>query len=136
MRHWTFPRAAAALTAASALAIGGSLGTADATNTVRIKSRISIEGHGLDFKGRVRSSNVACKEGRHVSLYRRLSNGGRQRLGVDITGPNGKWHITVSGFAGVTMSQFYAKARQRKEGTAGTIFVCKSARSETTPYEP
>ena len=110
--------------------------TADATRKVRIPSRITIEQHGsLTFHGRVKSENAGCKDARHVSLYRRLSDGGRQRLGVDVTGPNGKWRITVSGFAGVSLSHFYAKVRQRKEGTAGTIFVCKSARSETTAFE-
>jgi hypothetical protein len=70
-----------------------------------------------------------------VSLYRKLSDGSRQRVGLFVTGPNGKWHITVSGSAGISMSRFYAKVRQRKEGTAGTIFVCKSADSEVTRAE-
>jgi len=131
MRHRT-TRIAVAAAVASAL----TLGTADATRTVRIPSRITIEQHGsLTFHGRVKSENAGCKDARHVSLYRRGTDGSRQRLGVDVTGPNGKWRITVSGFAGVSLSHFYAKVRQRKEGTAGTIFVCKSARSETTAFE-
>src|SRR5256714_914060 len=131
MRHRT-TRIAIAAVAASAL----TLGTADATQTVRIPSRITIEQHGsLRFHGKVKSENAGCKDGRHVSLYRRGTDGSRQRLGVLVTGPNGKWHITVSGFAGVSLSHFYAKVRQRKEGTAGTIFVCKSAHSETPPFE-
>jgi hypothetical protein len=133
MRHRTV-RIAAAATVVSALALGSALTAADATNTVRIASQISIQGHGLVFKGRVTSSNAGCEQGRHVSLYRRLSGGGRQRLGVDITPASGKWKVTVSGFAGVSMSHFYAKVRRRSEGTAGTIFVCKSARSVTIPF--
>ena len=85
--------------------------------------------------GKVKSENAACKDARHVSLYRRGTDGSRQRLGVFVTGPSGKWHITVSGFAGVSLSHFYAKVRRRAEGTAGTIFVCKSADSETTAFE-
>src|SRR5689334_1778585 len=108
------------------------LGTADATRTVRIASRITIESHDLHFHGKVKSENSACKDARHVSLYRVLSDGHRQRMGTFVTGPNGKWHVTVSGFAGVSMTHFYAKVRQRKEGTAGTIYVCKSADSERT----
>jgi hypothetical protein len=135
MRHRT-TRFAAAATAVSALALGAGLTTADATNTVRIPSEISIEAHGLVFKGKVTSSNAACKQGRSVSLYRRLSGGGRQKLGHATTSASGKWKVTVSGFAGVSMSNFYAKVRRRAEGTAGTIFVCKSADSETTPFEP
>jgi hypothetical protein len=131
MRHRTTCIAAVALATSAA-----TLGTADATNTVRIPSRITIEQHGsLTFHGRVKSENAGCKDGRHVSLYRRGTDGSRQRLGVDVTGPNGKWRITVSGFAGVTLSHFYAKVRRRAEGTAGTIFVCKSADSETTAFE-
>jgi hypothetical protein len=130
MRHrivWT------AVVASAAFAF--TFATADATNTVRIPSRITIESHGLNFHGKVKSENAGCKDGRHVSLYRKFSDGSRQRVGVFVTGPNGKWHITVSGSAGISMSRFYAKVRQRKEGTAGTIFVCKSARSEVTRAE-
>jgi hypothetical protein len=131
MRHRTTCIAAVAI-ATSAV----TLGTADATNTVRIASRITIEQHGsLTFHGKVKSENAGCKDARHVSLYRRGTDGSRQRLGVDVTGPNGKWRITVSGFAGVSLSHFYAKVRRRAEGTAGTIFVCKSADSETTAFE-
>jgi hypothetical protein len=122
---------AALATAATAFTFA----TADAANTVRIESRITIESHGLRFHGKVKSENAGCKDGRHVSLYRILSDGSRQRVGIFITGPNGKWHITVSGSAGISMSRFYAKVRQRREGTAGTTFVCKSARSERTPVE-
>jgi hypothetical protein len=109
--------------------------TADATRTVRIASRITIESHGLNFHGKVKSENSGCKDARHVSLYRKFSDGSRQRVGVFVTGPSGKWHITVSGSAGISFSRFYAKVRQRKEGTAGTIFVCKSADSEVTRAE-
>jgi hypothetical protein len=109
--------------------------SADATKKVRIPSRITIESHGLHFHGKVKSENAGCKDQRHVSLYRVFSDGSRQRVGVFVTGSNGKWHITVSGSAGITFSRFYAKVRQRKEGTAGTIFVCKSADSERTRVE-
>ena len=116
-------------------AMAFTLGTAEATRTVRIASRITIESHGLNFHGKVKSENSGCKDARHVSLYRVFSDGSRQRVGLFVTGPNGKWHATVSGSTGISMSTFYAKVRQRKEGTAGTIFVCKSADSEVTRAE-
>ena len=122
------------IASASIVAFACMLGVAAATNTVRIASHVSIRSNGLHFSGKVTSPNAACKQGRHVSLYRRLSNGDRQRLGVDVTPANGKWHVTVSGFAGVSLSHFYAKVRQRSEGTAGTIFVCKSAHSPTIAF--
>ena len=103
-------------------------GTA-AARTVVINSAVSIKSADLRFSGRVTSPNSACKDGRRVTLYRRLSNGGHQKLGSFTTGASGKWHVTVSGFAGVTLSRFYAKVKQRSEGAAGTTFVCRSARS-------
>jgi hypothetical protein len=105
-------------------------GTA-AARTVIIDSAVSIKSEGLKFSGRVTSPNSACKDGRRVTLYRRLSGGGHQKLGGFTTGASGKWHVTVSGFAGVTLSRFYAKVKRRSEGAAGTTFVCRSARSLT-----
>lgn len=119
------------IAAVAVAAVFLALGVADATRTVRIASHISIKSNGLAFSGKVTSPNAACKGNRSVSLYRRLSGGHRQRMGVFVTGTSGRWHITVSGFAGVSMSRFYAKVRRRSEGTAGTIFVCKSADSPT-----
>jgi hypothetical protein len=123
------------IAAASLIALFCMAGAAAATNTVHIASHVSIKSNGLHFSGKVTSPNAACKQDRHVSLYRRLSGGRRQRLGMDVTAASGKWHVTVSGFAGVSLSHFYAKVRRRSEGTAGTIFVCKSADSELTRAE-
>jgi hypothetical protein len=103
--------------------------------TVVIGSSVSIKSNGLKFSGRVTSPNSACKDGRRVTLYRRLSGGGHQKLGGFTTGASGKWHVTVSGFAGVSLSRFYAKVKQRSEGAAGTTFVCRSARSPTIPLQ-
>ena len=120
------------MVALSFAAVALTMGTADATRTVRIASHISIKSNELNFSGKVTSPNSACKSGRHVSLYKRVSGGsGRERVGVSVTGASGKWHVRVSGSAGISMAHFYAKVRQRSEGTAGTIFVCKSARSAT-----
>src|SRR5947208_13965663 len=102
MRHRT-TRIAVAAFAATAL----TLGTADATQTVRIASRITIESHGLNFHGKVKSENAGCKDARHVSLYRVFSDGSRQRVGLFVTGPNGQWRIRRTGPAGITVSRFY-----------------------------
>jgi hypothetical protein len=120
------------LVATCCIAVLALAGTA-AARTVTIGSSVSIKSDGLRFSGRVTSSNSACKDGRRVTLYRRLSGGGHQKLGGFTTGASGKWHVTVSGFAGVTLSRFYAKVKQRSEGAAGTTFVCRSARSLTIP---
>jgi len=106
--------------------------TAGATRTVRISSKVSIANHhGLHFAGRVTASNHACVEGRRVTLFRVIENGPDQALGHDVTGGNGRWSVEVSGFAGISLSHFYAKVKRRSEGTAGTIFVCRGDRSRT-----
>lgn len=129
------PRRPTVIALAAVAATALTLGTAGATHTVTIKSKITIESHDLNFHGRVKSKNDACKDHRRVVLYRKLSDGHRQAMGAFTTGPSGRWHITVSGFAGVSLSHFYARVKRRSEGAAGTIYVCKSARSETTRAE-
>jgi hypothetical protein len=104
--------------------------TATATRTVRIPSKVSIANpHGLHFVGRVTSSNHACVEQRKVVLFRVIDNGPDQVLGHDVTSSNGSWSVEVSGFAGISLSHFYAKVKRRSEGTAGTIYVCQGDRS-------
>jgi hypothetical protein len=67
---------------------------------------------------------------RRVTLYR--TNG--DVLGHARTNPRGHWKITASGSAGITMGHFFAKVKRTSQGTAGTIYVCKGARSRTIPY--
>jgi hypothetical protein len=124
-------RTVAAVTAAFAMALAGHGATALATKTVHIHSSISISGSDLHFKGHVSSSNSACEGGRRVTLYRTLSDGSSEPVGSTTSASSGKWHITVSGSAGISMSKFFAKAKRRSEGTAGTIYVCDRARSQT-----
>lgn len=119
----------AILLAAAVLVVAA---TAGATRTVRIPSKVSIANHhGLHFAGRVTSSNHACVEQRKVVLFRVIDNGPDQALGHDVTGSDGSWSVEVSGFAGISLSHFYAKVKRRSEGTAGTIYVCQADRSRT-----
>jgi hypothetical protein len=120
--------AVAALAAAS---VSG-LTAAEATRTVRIASHISIKSIGLRFSGKVTSPHSACASGRKVTLYRTNGN----VLGSTTTGSAGRWKVTASGSAGITLGHFFAKVKQRSEGTAGTIYVCKAAVSPTIPYHP
>jgi hypothetical protein len=131
MRKKTLKRVAAAASIA-ALALASSLGIAEATRTVRIASRITIESHGLTFSGRVRSGNAACESARRVTLYREHA----LVLGSTTTNAAGTWKITASGSAGITLGHFYARVKRRSEGTTGTIYVCGAARSRTIPYRP
>jgi hypothetical protein len=125
--------AIAVLTASlPAAALLPGLTTADATRTVRIASHITIKGNSLTFSGRVSSANAACRVARKVTLYRTAS----LKLGSTTTNSAGRWKITVSGSAGITLGHFYAKVAKRAEGAAGTIYVCKRARSKTIRYKP
>ena len=123
-------RQAAAAAAALATTLVVALPPAFATRTVRIASRISIQSRMLTFSGRVDSANAACDAGRRVTLYR--SNG--NVLGHARTGAGGRWRITATGSAGITLGRFFARVARRAEGTAGTIYVCRAATSRTIAY--
>jgi hypothetical protein len=112
------------------LALACGVTVAEATRTVKLASHITIAGEGLTFSGRVTSSNAACDSGRKVTLYRTPS----LKLGSTTTKSSGRWKLTASGSAGISLGHFYAKMSQRSEGTAGTIYVCKSARSKTIRF--
>jgi len=119
----------AALLALAVLVVAA---TAGATRTVRIPSQVSIANHhGLHFTGRVSSPNRLCLFERQVVLYRVIENGPDQALGREGTDDEGRWSIEVSGFAGISLSHFYARVQRRSEGTAGTIYVCRADRSRT-----
>jgi hypothetical protein len=120
--------AVAAVTAASASMFA--LATANATQTVTIATHVSIKSNGLTFSGTVTSPKAACVSGRRVTLFR--TNG--DVLGTRTTGASGRWKIAVSGSAGISLGHFFVKVKRHAEGTAGTIFVCKGARSSTIPF--
>ena len=126
------PRRALLAAAVSPLLLAAALATADATRTVMISSHITIKSRGLTFSGNVTSSKAPCRRERKVTLYRTPS----LVLGSTTTGSRGHWKITASGSAGITLGHFYAKAKRRSEGTAGTIYVCKAATSRTIAYAP
>jgi hypothetical protein len=111
------------------LALG--LGPAYASRVVRLGSHISIKSTSAGtFSGKVTSSNAACDRGRKVTLYTTTS----LKLGSKTTSASGAWKITPSGFAGISLHHFYAKVAQESQGTAGTIYVCKAAKSRAVPF--
>jgi hypothetical protein len=121
------------ITCVALLALVAALGTGSAlaSRTVTIGSAISIGSAGLRFHGKVSSPNSACAEDRKVVLYKAVQGGPDEAFGHAKTDRNGRWSIQVSGFAGVSLTPFYAKAPRRSEGAAGTIYVCSAARSKT-----
>jgi hypothetical protein len=123
-------RALAIAASVSALTLVAGVTIAFATRTVTIASHISIKSTGLTFSGRVTAKNAACDSARKVTLYRTSS----LKLGSATTNSSGHWKITASGSAGISLGHFYARVTNRSEGTAGTIYVCKAARSKTIPF--
>jgi hypothetical protein len=115
--------AAAGLAAAAVVGVA----SAHASHVVKIASHISIYSHNLTFHGKVTSPNHACVPSRRVTLYR--TNG--DVLGHTHTNSHGHWKITASGSAGISQGRFYAKVNRTSQGAAGTIYVCKGARSRT-----
>ena len=119
--------------------VAGSLAiaaVAGATQKVKIESSISIkEPKSLVFKGRVRADNENCVEDRKVVLYAKAHGGSADKVDTETTDNKGKWKIKVQGSAGITMHSFYAEVKRVSQGTAGTIYVCKSAKSEKLPPE-
>lgn len=124
-------RLAAIATSAAALALASGLTAAGATRTVKIASHITIKSNGLRFRGSVTARNAACLGGRKVTLYRTKT----LVLGTTTTNSSGGWKIAASGSAGISLGHFYATVKERREGTAGTIYVCKAAKSKTIPFK-
>jgi hypothetical protein len=134
----SFTRKALIATALAAAALTVAVGAASATHTIKVPSTISIKSDGLHFSGKVGTAKNGkpCRDQRKVVLFKVVSGGPDQALGHDITGTNGAWSITPQGSAGITLAHFYAKAKQRSDGAAGTIHVCLAAKSKTIGVTP
>jgi hypothetical protein len=114
---------ALALVAVPAIALGGGPG-----QTVELDSNVKIRESFPPFHGKVKAHNAACVEQRRVKLFKEKRSGGRRLLGFDQTDNDGKWFVEVDPLAS---GAYFAIAKRREEGTAGTTFVCLRARSRT-----
>jgi hypothetical protein len=128
-------RKLAALGAASAiavLAVALVAAPATATRTVRIASHVSIKSQSLKFSGKVTAGKYEpCVQQRKVTLFRVFDNGSNQAVGHTTTSNKGAWTIMPQGSAGISLSRFFVRVKKESQGTAGTIYVCKAARSRT-----
>jgi len=114
------------------LALLATAGSAIASREIETPSKISIKTTELRFHGRVTSPTYpSCREDRRVVLYKAVHGGPDEPMGRVTTNRRGAWSVTVSGFAGISLTSFYAKARRSSQGAAGTIYVCDAARSKT-----
>jgi hypothetical protein len=107
------------------IAVLGSSVMAGATTTKKIKSHVKITKTSPKFKGKVSSPNSACVANRTVKLY--AVEPGNEVVGSAKTDNHGNWKIQ---FQGDGIVHYYAKVLKRSSGAAGTIYVCKHARSE------
>lgn len=134
------PRVArsAALLTAVASALWLAAGPAAATRTIQVPSQVSIHSNSLRFSGKVSvpAAYEPCREDRKVVLFKVISGGPDEAVGRDTTDGQGTWTILPEGSAGISLSRFYAKVKQRSEGAAGTIYVCRAARSKTVKPTP
>lgn len=128
----------AALLIVLAAALWSLAGPAAATRTIQVPSQVTIHSSSLRFSGKVSVPQAyePCREDRRVVLFKVVSGGPDQAVGRDTTDGQGAWTITPQGSAGISLAHFYAKAKQRSDGTAGTIYVCRAARSKTIKPTP
>ncbi len=121
-----------AATAVAALTVAFVAAPATATRTIKVPSHISIASKSLKFSGKVTAGKYEpCVQQRKVTLFKVLSGGPDQAVGHATSNNKGGWTITPQGSAGISLAHFYAKVKFLSQGTAGTIYVCKAARSKT-----
>lgn len=109
-----FPAILGAAMATCALIASAAL----ATTVKRFDSRVTLSANN-PFHGRVISDKHACEVNRTVKVFNKRP-GPDGLFGKTTTDGDGKWSIPAT-----PNGKFYAKVTRRKEGAAGTIFVCK-----------
>ncbi len=112
-------------------------GPAGASRRIVTPSKISIESGELRFAGHVITpSYPSCEEDRKVVLYKAVRNGPAEPIARTRTDNKGAWSVKVSGFAGISLTPFFATVKPSSQGAAGTIYVCAGARSKTIKPSP
>jgi hypothetical protein len=96
--------------------------------TVEIATQLKLNPHAPSFHGKVVADNPGCVEQRKVKMFFRYGSGPRKLLGSTTAANNGKWKIPVTDIAS---GEYYAVAKRTEEGTAGTIYVCLKAKSDS-----
>ena len=105
------------------------------TQTVRIPSTVTLnitpQQAAATFNGKVKSPTQACRTNRTVRLM--LRRPGKDQK-VSSTPTFGKhWRL---GLDNPPAGEYYARVKERSEGTAGTIYVCKADNSAAISYSP
>ncbi len=120
----------AALLALWALAPASGAAALRVPNALPVPSSVSISGSGLGFRGRVRTPLGFCRRDRRVTLFKVVAGGPDEAMGHVLTGKRGRWRIALSGFAGISLTRFYAKVAPRHGHIASLAYACGGARSK------
>lgn len=115
--------ATCALVASAALAQGA---------TVKVDTTVKMRKSSPTFHGAVLADNENCVEGRKVKLYRRPAGGHAKKvlMGKTTAKDTGKWKIKIKIPDEPQPQNYFAVAPKVKQGTAGTIYVCKKGKSK------
>ena len=129
----SFTRKALIATALAAAALTLAIGSAAATVMIKVPTKVTIKSDELEFSGKVtaKPGDKPCTQQRRVVLFKVVKGGPDQAVGQDTTGNDGRWEITPQGSAGISLAHFYARAKKRSDGAAGTIHICLAAKSKT-----
>ncbi|MGZ8665511.1 MAG: hypothetical protein ACXWZM_00205 [Solirubrobacterales bacterium] len=84
---------------------------------------------GPRFSGRVGSAQALCVQNRRVTVYRR-ARGADPAIGSDTSSAAGNWNLALHGRP--RAGYYYARAKSRTVGAAGSRTVCRAARSAVT----
>ena len=106
--------------AATVVALAAGVAVALAAHHVRIASHVTITQTSPAFAGKVKSPNPGCKDQRKVKLH--VVEANNDVVGTDKTDKHGNWKIH---FQGEGTAHYFASVAKRKQGAAGTIYVCK-----------
>lgn len=100
-----------------------------ATRTVRVPSTVSLA--PTLSSGKVSSAKKACIDSRRVVVKFMDASGRVSLYGTATTDASGKYSAqNLGSVKGRPPFKFFAVAKARSEGTAGTVFVCRQATSK------
>ena len=126
-RRWPGPVAGIAALAAAALLTAAPAGA----DRLPVPSTVSIASVEPGFQGRVRAPLAFCREHRRVTLFKAVDGGPDEAMGHTGTDRKGHWSIAVSGFAGISLTRFYATVHGAKGQFASLPYQCGRASSRT-----
>lgn len=100
--------------------------------TVEIESQVKLRDSAPAFHGKVTSDNENCVEDRTVKMFKRKRSGDKKLLGKTHAANSGKWTVP---FDKLSSGSYFAVAPDVTQGTAGTIYDCLRAKSNTVTVD-